>query len=38
MSTTKVTLILDGEESSFEMSKDQVVLDVALSKGINVHF
>ena len=38
MSTTKVTLILDGEEASFEMSKDQVVLDVALSKGIDVPY
>ena len=36
MSTTKVTLILDGEEVSFEMSKDEVVLDVALSNGIDV--
>ena len=38
MSTTKVTLILDGEESSFEMSRDEVVLDVALSKGIDVPY
>ena len=38
MSTTKVTLILDGEEVSFEMSKDEVVLDVALSNGIDVPY
>ena len=38
MSTTKVTLILDGEEVSFEMSKDEVVLDVSLSKGIDVPY
>jgi len=38
MSNTKVTLILDGEEVSFEMSKDEVVLDVALSNGIDVPY
>ena len=38
MSNTKVTLILDGEEVSFEMSRDEVVLDVALSKGIDVPY
>ena len=38
MSNTKVTLILDGEEVSFEMSRDKVVLDVALSKGIDVPY
>ena len=38
MSNTKVTLILDGEELSFEMSRDEVVLDVALSKGIDVPY
>lgn len=38
MSNTKVTLILDGEESSFEMLRDEVVLDVALSKGIDVPY
>ena len=37
-SNTKVTLILDGEEVSFEMSKDEVVLDVALSNGIDVPY
>ena len=38
MSNTKVTLILDGEEVSFEMSRDEVVLDIALSKGIDVPY
>ena len=38
MSNTKVTLILDGEKVSFEMSRDEVVLDVALSKGIDVPY
>ena len=38
MSNTKVTLILDGEEASFEMSRDEVVLDVALSNGIDVPY
>ena len=38
MSNTKVTLILDGEEVGFEMSKDEVVLDVALSNGIDVPY
>tara|TARA_B100000073_G_C23587344_1_gene514776 strand:- start:128 stop:412 length:285 start_codon:yes stop_codon:yes gene_type:complete len=38
MSNTKVTLILDGEEVSFEMSRDELVLDVALSKGIDVPY
>ena len=38
MSNTKVTLILDAEEVSFEMSRDEVVLDVALSKGIDVPY
>ena len=38
MSNTKVTLILDGEEVGFEMSRDQVVLDIALSKGIDVPY
>ena len=38
MSNTKVTLILDGEEVSFEMSKGEVVLDVALSNGIDVPY
>ena len=38
MSNTKVTLILDGEEVSFEMSKYEVVLDVALSNGIDVPY
>ena len=38
MSNTKITLILDGEEVSFEMSRDEVVLDVALSKGIDVPY
>ena len=38
MSNTKVTLILDGEEVSFEMLRDEVVLDVALSKGIDVPY
>ena len=38
MSNTKVTLILDGEEVSFEMSRDEVVLDVALSNGIDVPY
>ena len=38
MSNTKVTLILDGGEVSFEMSRDEVVLDVALSKGIDVPY
>ena len=38
MSNTKVTLILDGEEVSFEMSRDEVVLDVALSKGIDAPY
>ena len=38
MSNTKVTLILDGEEVSFEMSKDEVVLDVALSNDIDVPY
>ena len=38
MSNTKVTLILDGEEVSFETSRDEVVLDVALSKGIDVPY
>ena len=38
MSNTKVTLILDVEEVSFEMSKDEVVLDVALSNGIDVPY
>ena len=38
MSNTKVTLILDGEEVSFEMSRDEVVLDVALSKGIDIPY
>jgi len=38
MSNTKVTLILDGEEVSFEMSKDEVVLDVALLNGIDVPY
>lgn len=38
MSNTKVTLILDGEEVCFEMSRDEVVLDIALSKGIDVPY
>jgi ring-1,2-phenylacetyl-CoA epoxidase subunit PaaE len=38
MSNTKVTLILDGKEVSFEMSKDEIVLDVALSNGIDVPY
>ena len=38
MSNTKVTLILDGEEVSFEMSRNELVLDVALSKGIDVPY
>ena len=38
MSNTKVTLILDGEEVSFEMSRDEVFLDIALSKGIDVPY
>ena len=38
MSNTKVTLILDGEEVSFEMSRDEVALDIALSKGIDVPY
>ena len=38
MSNTKVTLILDGEEVSFEMSRDEVILDIALSKGIDVPY
>ena len=34
MDTTKVTLILDGEQHEFEMNKNDVVLDIALSEGI----
>ena len=33
--TTKVTLILDGEHHNFNMKKDEVILDIALSNGID---
>ena len=32
---TKVTLILDGEHHKFNMKKDEVILDIALSNGID---
>ena len=35
MSTTKVTLILDGEHHCFNMNSDEVILDAALSNGID---
>ncbi len=35
MDTTKVTLILDGEHHNFNMKKDEVILDIALSNGID---
>ena len=38
MDTTKVTLILDGEQHEFEMAKNDVVLDIALSEGIDAPY
>ena len=38
MDTTKVTLILDGEQHEFEMDKNDVVLDIALSEGVDAPY
>lgn len=35
MNTTKITLILDGEHHKFNMNNDDIILDVALSNGID---
>jgi len=35
MDSTKVTLILDGKQHKFTMSKNEVILDIALSNGID---
>ncbi len=35
---TKITVVLDDEETSFEMRKDEIILDAALAKGLDAPY
>ena len=35
---TKVTMVVDGDESSFEMSQKQTILEAALKQGIDAPY
>jgi ring-1,2-phenylacetyl-CoA epoxidase subunit PaaE len=36
--TSNITILLDDEESTFEMRQDEIILDVALAKGLDAPY